>query len=665
MSSHSTNPPGWDVVEDGWRSLEELLERLKLLARQDLSPDDFFARFLEQIVEQLGAVGGVVWHRTAAGSAQAVCQLRPDVAGLLGDVASQRFHLQAVEHVARTQRVLLALPRSTASGLLNPTSQGLVFAPVGGATPARYVVELFAGGDTTDEALGGLCSLLETAVVHAEDFERRRQATELAEQAAAAGAIEEFSLRVHGRLDLDRTALTIASEGARLLQGDRVSVLLVEGTRCRTLAISGVEGFDRRTTVVRALEQLGSVVAQGGSVSYPPEQEQAPQVQEAVDAFVDAGHAAHFVAVPLLASTGESSEEPDSASRPPLGVLVVEWFTAQTTPPATPHLEPLARHAALALENAVVCRRWTWFRLASRWWGEESLRKPPSVWRRRVVAALLIVVLLFGLWPVDFHVAASGRLQPAQRRDVFAPQAGVVTNVLVRQGTAVRSGDPLVELQSPALELKIREVLGKRQAAEAALASARALRLSTDEGAQQNAARHAAQEEELKATLEGLAEQYAILQRQREELTVRSPLEGEVISRDLERQLLARPVNAGDLLLRVANVSGPWELELDLPDYRLHHVLAAQGTRERVAIRFFAPSAPSQSYQAWLSDVSESAQLRPTGEPSVPLSASVDQPPADALPGAAVYAQIHCGRRPLAYVWLHDLWEAFETRWWQ
>ena len=31
-------------------------------------------------------------------------------------------------------------------------------------------------------------------------------------------------------------------------------------------------------------------------------------------------------------------------------------------------------------------------------------------------------------------------------------------------------------------------------------------------------------------------------------------------------------------------------------------------------------------------------------------------------PGATVIARIHCGRRSLGYVWLHEVWEFIQTR---
>jgi hypothetical protein len=35
---------------------------------------------------------------------------------------------------------------------------------------------------------------------------------------------------------------------------------------------------------------------------------------------------------------------------------------------------------------------------------------------------------------------------------------------------------------------------------------------------------------------------------------------------------------------------------------------------------------------------------------------------AEPRPGATVVARIHCGRRALGYVWLHEVWEFIQSR---
>jgi hypothetical protein len=67
-------------------------------------------------------------------------------------------------------------------------------------------------------------------------------------------------------------------------------------------------------------------------------------------------------------------------------------------------------------------------------------------------------------------------------------------------------------------------------------------------------------------------------------------------------------------------------------------------------------------------DVPSEKSTRPT--PTILTKVSLDS---DSLvksvggelrPGVSARAQIECGRRPIGYVWLHDIWNA-AIQWWQ
>ncbi len=63
-----------------------------------------------------------------------------------------------------------------------------------------------------------------------------------------------------------------------------------------------------------------------------------------------------------------------------------------------------------------------------------------------------------------------------------------------------------------------------------------------------------------------LKEQLRLLEQKRDLLTIRSPQDGRVVTWDITRQLLNRPLEPGQFLLTVAADKGPWELELKIPD---------------------------------------------------------------------------------------------------
>ena len=67
------------------------------------------------------------------------------------------------------------------------------------------------------------------------------------------------------------------------------------------------------------------------------------------------------------------------------------------------------------------------------------------------------------------------------------------------------------------------------------------------------------------------------------DLNVKSPIDGQVITWDLNNRLMHRPVQRGQELLRVADPSGPWQLELQMPENHMGFVVETQQKRFRQA----------------------------------------------------------------------------------
>src|SRR5207302_7916925 len=83
---------------------------------------------------------------------------------------------------------------------------------------------------------------------------------------------------------------------------------------------------------------------------------------------------------------------------------------------------------------------------------------------------------------------------------------------------------------------------------------------------------------QLEEEIKGAAEQVASLDRQVKALSVVSPISGVVATFRIEELLRERPVKRGELLLEVMDPTGPWRLELDVPENRLGHIIKAQRT---------------------------------------------------------------------------------------
>jgi hypothetical protein len=119
-------------------------------------------------------------------------------------------------------------------------------------------------------------------------------------------------------------------------------------------------------------------------------------------------------------------------------------------------------------------------------------------------------------------------------------------------------------------------------------------------------------------------------------------------------------------LLRVADLEGPWILELQLPEDRIQPVLAMTGAGAIPAdVSFLLETEASTVYRGRLRRLAMSAER--DSQQGLRVLAVVDVPREPALPlrpGAGVVAKIHCGRRSLGYVWFHDLWNKIRSQWW-
>ena len=223
-------------------------------------------------------------------------------------------------------------------------------------------------------------------------------------------------------------------------------------------------------------------------------------------------------------------------------------------------------------------------------------------------------------------------------------------------------------MRNPELDLEEQRIRGEIATTNAKLAAVRAARSDHDRRGSNSssAGQLAADEEELKQTSASLARQLDIVNRRVAELTLRSPLAGQVVRWDMIRSLESRPVRQGQLLMQVVDPAGPWQIELRIPDRHVRHVLAAQAaaTSERgVPVRFLFRMSPRTTYSAKLAEVHLATDLDQEGELSTLAIVTLDpKGMPDLRPGSTVIAKIDCGRCSLGYVWLRELLEFLQTR---
>ena len=497
----------------------------------------------------------------------------------------------------------------------------------------------------------------------------------------------EFAEQVHGSLELSRTCYVLANEGRRLIGCDRLSVAVRRGLRFQIEAISGQESFDRRAPVVRQLQDLIESVARTGEpIWYAGDSSMLPpQIAEPLERYIDESQARTVAVLPLrsidrheLADGSRTREALTAADRQPASqvdravpansAVVVENFDAAELDQPTRHrIELVCRQGALALKNALQYESIPLLSVLRL--GQRVVRLfAPQQLPKTAGLLLLIGAILaaLALIPADFKISGRGELQPLIRRHVFAPSDGVVQTIGVRHGEHVRAGQVLLELQNSELDFKRSQLLGDLQTTQEELntvsVSMRAASpLDPHEQAEYNEL--AAREKELAAKLAGLQAQLEIVRRQTEELVVKSPLQGQVLTWDLQQRLKARPVRRGQVLLTVARVDGPWVVEVDVADEDIEHVLAARGGGQRPKVELMLASDPGRTFFGTVQKIARRTELNEEGQPIVRVTVAFEREKAGPLrPGASVVPRIHCGRRAIGYVWFRRLWEVIQKR---
>jgi hypothetical protein len=149
----------------------------------------------------------------------------------------------------------------------------------------------------------------------------------------------------------------------------------------------------------------------------------------------------------------------------------------------------------------------------------------------------------------------------------------------VEHGDLVTEGEKLVQLRNKDLQVARTDVLGQRNTVRQRIRSIHHTLREARNLTVEEQSRLTGELAELEQRLQSLDNQIALYQEKLEDLTARSPIKGQVVTWELEKRLIRRPVQRGQALLRVADPNGPWQLELHVPEDRLGHIAKAQKQR--------------------------------------------------------------------------------------
>ncbi len=496
------------------------------------------------------------------------------------------------------------------------------------------VLELHLASNPDDQLL------LELTEIFA-DLHRRKIVAAFVSRTGREQTLRQIIALLHADLDAVRVANCLASDAPEFLNCRRISVARRRsGRRWELIAATAVSSPDPRSDTARWL---------CGLIESECSREASGTGSKSGD-FGMGDKPADSVIVRALTGSGRCGDATWAA--------VFELRPGSTFADDDAGFIQICRHASLSLQNCDSLSQSVWSRSLSGL--PRSMRQ-----RRLIVGGTVAILILAGLifWPTELRIEVAGRLVPSERTFIFAPEEGVITEVLVEDGASVTKGSVLCRLRNEDLEIQLESLDGERASATARLAAIASLR--GDRSLSQDALL-SAEQAELQEKQSSLESQAAILNRRIARLSMESSLDGQVFGDRLRETLRGRPVQRGQYLFEVANPASGWELDLRIPEADVRHVLNAQaGTDGRLSVSFALETTPELSLSTTLWEVSAGTEVDEYGRLSTAATAlpeNVSLP--NARPGAGVVAQIHCGRRSVGYVLFRRIIEAVQRRWW-
>jgi len=663
MSTQQSIDP--ELVEQTKQQIRNLVREIAQLSKSELSPLEFYEAILNRVVSALAAVGGAIWM-LEQGRLDLEYHINLRETGLGDSPEKQAQHGQLLRKVITSGEGMIVSPHSGAGDEEqggNPTDFLLVLGPLKTDQETQGVIEIFQRPGSAPNVQRGYLRFLIQMCELAGDYLKTRQLRHFTDRQTLWAQLEGFTRSAHRSLDPLLTSYTIANEGRRLIECDRVSVAICKGRKCVIQAVSGQDTFDKRSNLVTLLGRLATaVVATGEAIWYTGDTTQmAPQVEEAVQAYVDESHAKTVGVIPLV----RLQEEDDKESPYVLGALLVEQIEDSVPKEGMMQRVEIVRdHSAAALANALEYHSLfllpVWKALGKAQWVLKARTLPKTM---AVLASVLVVLGALVFWPADFQLEGRGIVQPAERREVYAALGGIITEVNVTNGQHVEKGRTLATMRNFDLDTEINKTMGDLNIALSEFRNydyrSRGRDLATADRL-----RFESEKAKLQRNVASLKFRMDLLKNKRNQLTITSPIRGQVEEWNVEELLLERPVQPGQRLMTIADPDREWELELKMPESRMGHIADAQRALGKdLKVTYYIATEPGARHEGRVKEVHTSAEARAEEGNTVLVKVAIDKNDlADPFPGASVTAKIYCGRASLGYVWLHDLIAWVQTK---
>jgi multidrug efflux pump subunit AcrA (membrane-fusion protein) len=678
-----SSAPSPESVEQTKQQIRGLINEIAEMSRSETPGEEYFPAVLKRIVDALAAVGGAIWLIDDQGQLSLSYQININSNLVEPENEDALKHGRLLTRLFSRAKSELVPPFSMLGQDQqegNPTQYLLVVAPLASGKESSGLIEIFQRPDSAPNIQKGYQRFLEQMAGLIGEWLKGHSLQRVADRQVMWQQADHFARLAHDNLDSRDTAFTIANEGRQLIGCDRVSVAIKRGSKCTIEAISGQDTIENRSNIVTALNTLATrVIAAGESLWYDGSVDDLPpQLEEAVEDYVDLSHGRSIVVLPirrpekLVAGDVHSKQQvirEDISKNEIIGALIIEQIESQVSKEVLKaRCDLVYEHAARALNNSLshsdlfmmpvlkFLTRATWLFRGS------AFPKTMTV----LALATLGLIALFVI-QIDFTLKANGSLRPKIQRQVFAHENGEVEQVLIDHNEEVKTGQTLVVLRNRELDIERKRVEGELEAAREQLIYADRMANSKEKKTESgDRAQFDAQAQELRIRINSLEEQKVLLEERQSQLVRVAPIDGVVMDWKLQEKLRARPVVTGQVLVNIADTNQDWEIELLMPEKRMRHLDKAvkenEGKPLEVTYVLASDASNNRSGKLQNTGIHARAQLDTADGPVVKLRVEPDSIEGMKLrTNTTVIGKVKCGRASAAYVWFHEVVEWFQA----
>ena len=698
------------TIEAARIRIQRLVDEISQLSKKDLRSEEYFAQFLVRVVQACDGKGGAVWlvgQQSAEGKSefQLAAQVEFESSLFQTDEFMRAVILKTLNEVVQTKKPLV-LPGSAAEAQPDPSSLDAQLAQLQGQAPKRQslnktpypflhvplflkeqvlgVLQVWLQPYVTPQNFAEFASFLSGLAGHVEQHLQSKRLGNLVVENNRLQHVLKFTNDLAGTLDPIEVARLAANYGRDLLACERCSILLQEGKHWRVLSISGQEVVERKSSMVKAMAAFVGAHGKPESVILSKKE------------LLARAESATFTDVPTPGSEGEAivptvpvnrTDEIDlayfelshvvSAAIAPLldkdKNYIGAYFAESTTEgffdgaaggkeasAPTRLAEFLALHTGRSIQAAQDYHTLPFLAVTRRMRAAQLAVTGPH--RRRAFMRTFVILAILGaifFYPRMDSVDGQCAVTPMQRTSVVPEVPGRVERVKVREGTRVKKGDVIAQLDTRRLDTDLAQSEQER------------LRLLADA----ERSRGGAQPDEAAAQIAMLQAKAAEeagkkIKLDIEAATLRAPIDGVVLTKGLELRV-GEPIQAGTQFAEIASLEN-WELQIEVPEKKIGLIekfVPKSGDPRPLEVRYILYSQSARRLATKLErheQISAAAYPRETENVFVVtvqnLALPAELKPA-LRPGLTGRASVEMGRKPLIFIWVRNVWNWGRLKW--